>query len=125
VQKFEYNGDTWQIMFQNRVNPKTLERVASERAGAEYWLSASAEDVRPYGFLIRKAPVYAGEGKWVCETDQGSKEYSKEDAAALEEAFVLGVPRVVPVRKGENEVNLDSMKQINVKTRVERHVTRR
>lgn len=125
AQKFEYNGDTWQIMFQNRVNPKTLERVASERAGAEYWLSASAEDVRPYGFLIRKAPVYAGEGKWVCETDQGSKEYSKEDAAALEEAFVLGVPRVVPVRKGENEVNLDSMKQINVKTRVERHVTRR
>ena len=53
-----------------------------------------------------------------------TKAYSTEDAAALEQAFVLGVPRVVPVCKGVNEVNLDSMKQINVKTRVERPVTR-
>ena len=29
-----------QIMFQTRVNPNTLERVASSRAGAEYWLSS-------------------------------------------------------------------------------------
>ena len=81
--------------------------------------------MRPYGFLIRKAPVFGSEGKWVCETDQGPKSYSTEDAAALEEAFTLGVPRVVPVRRGRNEVNLDSMKQINIDTRVERSVTRR
>ena len=124
AQEFKYNGETWQIMFQNRVNPNTLERVASTRAGAEYWLSACADDVRPYGFLLRKAPVFGGEGKWVCDTEQGPKAYSTEDAAALEQAFALGVPRVVPVRKGVNEVNLDSMKQINVQTRVERPVTR-
>jgi hypothetical protein len=80
--------------------------------------------VRPYGFLLRKAPVFGGEGKWVCDTDQGPVAYSTEDAAALEQAFALGVPRVVPVCKGVNEVNLDSMKQINVKTRLERPVTR-
>ena len=113
-----------QTMFQTRVNPNTLERVASSRAGAEYWLSSCADDVRPYGFLLRKAPVFGGEGKWVCNTDQGPVAYSTEDAAALEQAFALGVPRVVPVRKGVNEVNLDSMKQINVTTRVERPVTR-
>jgi hypothetical protein len=124
AQEFKYNGETWQIMFQNRVNPNTLERVASTRAGAEYWLSACADDVRPYGFLLRKAPVFGGEGKWMCDTEQGPKAYSTEDAAALEQAFALGVPRVVPVRKGVNEVNLDSMKQINVQTRVERPVTR-
>ena len=60
----------------------------------------------------------------MCDTDQGPKACSTEDAAGLEHAFALGVPHVVPVRKGVNEVNLDPMKQIKVKTRVERPVTR-
>ena len=63
------------------------------------------------------------EGKWFYD-DGGPKPFAKEDALALEEAFTLGVPRVVPVRKGQNEVNLERSVQVNVKTKFERKVTR-
>jgi hypothetical protein len=46
AQEFKYNGETWQIMFQNRANPNTLERVASSPAGAD--------DVRPDGFFSER-----------------------------------------------------------------------
>jgi len=43
-------------------------QVPSERAGAEFWLSAAADDVRPYGFLVRRAPSFASaQGKWFYE----------------------------------------------------------
>jgi hypothetical protein len=39
------------------VNPDTLAIIPAAKTGmGEYWLSPEDEDVRPYGFLIRKLP---------------------------------------------------------------------
>lgn len=62
AQEFTCKGKTYKIVLQNRVNPDQkngrLEIIpASETgAGADYWLSPGghANDVRPYGILIRE-----------------------------------------------------------------------
>ena len=66
AQEFTYQGKSYKIAFQNRVNPDqpngNLKIIpASETgAGADYWLSQKQDpdkgvfDVRPYGVLIRR-----------------------------------------------------------------------
>lgn len=52
---FPYNGKNYEIVLQNRVNPKTLKKINTHLQGeGEYWLSPNEEDVRPYGILIRE-----------------------------------------------------------------------
>lgn len=53
---FEYRGQKYQVIFQNRVNPTTLQQVnpsAPDSVG-EFWASPKEEDVRPYNICLRK-----------------------------------------------------------------------
>jgi hypothetical protein len=62
--KFDFKGDYWKIVLQNRVNPDpdhmTIIPAEDTGLGAEYWLSPKQDkdhgvyDVRPYGLLFRK-----------------------------------------------------------------------
>lgn len=53
--QFRHEGITYQIVFQNRVNPTNLKKFREGGTGnALIWLSPNSEDVRPYGILIRK-----------------------------------------------------------------------
>ncbi|KAM9985299.1 hypothetical protein ACTFIZ_008825 [Dictyostelium cf. discoideum] len=52
---FKYEGSTYLVVFQNRVNPKTLIKIPkSETYDEEYWISPKDEDVRPYSICIKK-----------------------------------------------------------------------
>ncbi|CAG8733906.1 10593_t:CDS:2, partial [Rhizophagus irregularis] len=47
--KFTHEGDRYQIVFQNRINPTTLVRVSKEETGfGEYWISPNGKDLRPH-----------------------------------------------------------------------------
>ncbi|CAG8564397.1 2213_t:CDS:1 [Scutellospora calospora] len=48
--RFSYEGETYLVMFQNRVNPDTLVKAG------EYWVLPKLEDVRTYGICIKKDP---------------------------------------------------------------------
>lgn len=53
---FEYRGQKYQVIFQNRINPATLQQVnpsAPDSVG-EFWASPKEEDVRPYNICLRK-----------------------------------------------------------------------
>ena len=50
---FEYSGHTYQVIFQNRVNPANLQ-ILRGAGGAEYWVSPRQEDVRPYSICLRE-----------------------------------------------------------------------
>lgn len=53
---FEYRGHKYQVIFQNRINPVTLQQVnpsAPDSVG-EFWASPKEEDVRPYNICLRK-----------------------------------------------------------------------
>jgi len=54
--QFEFQGKTYLVVLQNRVNPATLRKVRTSSADANgaYWLNDSESDVRPYGILIRE-----------------------------------------------------------------------
>ena len=60
AQEFSYDGKTYKIAFQNRVNPDrnghlTIISALDTGAGADYWLSPKDnDDVRPYGLLLRE-----------------------------------------------------------------------
>lgn len=62
AQEFTYQGKTYKIVLQNRVNPDQknghlqIIPAAQTTVGADYWLSrgGSTADVRPYGILIRE-----------------------------------------------------------------------
>ena len=56
AKEFTYGGKSYKIAFQNRVNPNHLEVISASQTGvgADYWLSQSGDDVRPYGVLIRE-----------------------------------------------------------------------
>ncbi|GBC14474.2 hypothetical protein GLOIN_2v175987 [Rhizophagus irregularis DAOM 181602=DAOM 197198] len=61
--KFTHEGDRYQIVFQNRINPTTLVRVSKEETGfGEYWISPNGKDLRPHaGHRNRKnrnPPIY-------------------------------------------------------------------
>lgn len=49
---FEYRGERYQVIFQNRVNPANLQMLRAR--GEEYWVSPRQEDVRPYSICLRK-----------------------------------------------------------------------
>ena len=54
--KFSFNNANYLVILQNRLNPTTSKKISSETNGAaEYWISPSSADIRPYGICIRKA----------------------------------------------------------------------
>ncbi|CAG8730128.1 14175_t:CDS:1 [Cetraspora pellucida] len=50
--EFEFEGNIYVMIFQNRVNPASLRRIPV--GNGEYWVSEKGEDVRPYGICIKK-----------------------------------------------------------------------
>ena len=50
---FEYRGQKYQVIFQNRINPSTLQQV-NPSAPEEFWASPKEEDVRPYNICLKK-----------------------------------------------------------------------
>ena len=56
AKEFTHGGKSYKIAFQNRVNPNSLKVIPASQTGvgADYWLSPSRDDVRPYGILIRE-----------------------------------------------------------------------
>ena len=56
AQTFTIEGVSYKAIIQNRVNPKTVVKVSKKETGVgEYWISPKNEDIRPYGFCVRKA----------------------------------------------------------------------
>ncbi|EXX56060.1 uncharacterized protein OCT59_021664 [Rhizophagus irregularis] len=52
---FIYDGSKYLVLFQNRVNPKSLIKIPFKRGkGSKYWVSPSVDDVKPYALLIKK-----------------------------------------------------------------------
>ena len=52
---FQYKGETYQVIFQNRVNPSNMQILnAAYAGGVEFWVSPKQEDVRPYSICLRK-----------------------------------------------------------------------
>ncbi|CAG8703915.1 3092_t:CDS:2, partial [Funneliformis caledonium] len=47
--QFTHEGDRYQVVFQNRVNPNNLVRLTKKETGVgEYWISPNGADLRPY-----------------------------------------------------------------------------
>ncbi|KAN0030628.1 hypothetical protein ACTA71_009268 [Dictyostelium dimigraforme] len=52
---FYHNGEKYNVILQNRVNPKTVKIIPKEVAIlGEYWITEEEEDIIPYGICIRK-----------------------------------------------------------------------
>jgi hypothetical protein len=48
------NRKKFKVILQNRVNPKTLQKVSkAENDVGEYWISPNEDDIRPYGFCVK------------------------------------------------------------------------
>jgi hypothetical protein len=53
--KIPFNGNTYLFVVQNRVNPKNVKKVDKAVTGmGEYWISPTDDDIRPYGFCVKK-----------------------------------------------------------------------
>ncbi|CAG8705801.1 6976_t:CDS:1 [Acaulospora morrowiae] len=53
--EFDFEGEKYVAVFQNRVSPSDLVKIESQKTGyGEYWVSPRVEDVRPYGICIKK-----------------------------------------------------------------------
>ncbi|CAG8749202.1 15032_t:CDS:1, partial [Dentiscutata heterogama] len=52
AEKFVFEGNTYVLVFQNRVNPARLQRFPV--GNGEYWLSEKEEDIRPYRICIKR-----------------------------------------------------------------------
>ncbi|KAF0544997.1 ubiquitin-domain-containing protein [Gigaspora margarita] len=52
AEQFEFEGNTYVMVFQNRVNPVSVRRIPV--SNGEYWVSIKGEDVRPYGICIKR-----------------------------------------------------------------------
>ena len=53
--KFDYEGNNYRVVIQNRVNPNNLIRISKQQTGVgEYWICPNETDLRPYGFCIKK-----------------------------------------------------------------------
>ncbi|CAB4430703.1 unnamed protein product [Rhizophagus irregularis] len=50
--KFIHNNEVYCLVFQNRVNPQTLNKINTSIG--EYWISPQSDDIRPYGICIKK-----------------------------------------------------------------------
>ena len=51
---FEYRGQKYQVIFQNRVNPNTLQTLGQSGSDSEFWVSPKEEDVRPYNICLKR-----------------------------------------------------------------------
>lgn len=53
---FDYKGQKYQVIFQNRVNPETLQRIESSgpQSVGEFWISQKEDDIRPYNICLKK-----------------------------------------------------------------------
>jgi len=56
AQSFTVNNNKYYVVCQNRVNPKTVQKMSAKRVGdqGEYWISPNSNDIRPYGYCIFK-----------------------------------------------------------------------
>ncbi|KAM9985302.1 hypothetical protein ACTFIZ_008828 [Dictyostelium cf. discoideum] len=55
AKSFEHKGSTYLVVFQNRVNPKTLIKIPKSQTNVEdYWISPKDTDIRPYSICIKK-----------------------------------------------------------------------
>lgn len=56
---FKQEGRTIQFVFQCRVRPEAIKRIHEEvgRESGAYWLINDADDIRPYGVLVREIGV--------------------------------------------------------------------
>ncbi|CAF1029194.1 unnamed protein product [Adineta ricciae] len=51
---FTRNGRKFCVVIQNRINPETVVKLSADQDGVDdYWISPSADDVRPYGYCIK------------------------------------------------------------------------
>ncbi|CAG8539780.1 2252_t:CDS:1 [Acaulospora morrowiae] len=50
--EFTFKGETYKLILQNRVNPKSL--IPVKTYVGEYWISPKGEDLRAYGICIKK-----------------------------------------------------------------------
>ncbi|EGC40186.1 hypothetical protein DICPUDRAFT_74230 [Dictyostelium purpureum] len=58
AKSFINDGHKYIVVFQNRVNPKTLVKISKEKTcDEEYWISPTEKDIRPYGICIKKSLV--------------------------------------------------------------------
>ncbi|EGC33846.1 hypothetical protein DICPUDRAFT_36089 [Dictyostelium purpureum] len=58
AKSFINGGYKYIVVFQNRVNPKTLIKISEEKTkDAAYWISPTEKDIRPYGICIKKTLV--------------------------------------------------------------------
>lgn len=70
AKNFRYNGKSFEMVLQNRVNPNTLKKIGRQRTGrGEYWVNPNEDDVRPYGILIRETSKNATRSS-VCAFDR-------------------------------------------------------
>lgn len=51
---FEYRGQNYQVIFQNRVNPNTLQTMGQSGSDNEFWASPKEEDVRPFNICLKR-----------------------------------------------------------------------
>jgi len=52
--KFSIDGVDYKGIVQSRINPKSAVKLSLEEANGELWMSSNKNDVRPYGFCVRK-----------------------------------------------------------------------
>uniref|UniRef100_A0AC34FQA9 Ubiquitin-like domain-containing protein n=1 Tax=Panagrolaimus sp. ES5 TaxID=591445 RepID=A0AC34FQA9_9BILA len=54
AKEFTYEGETYRLIFQARVNPKQMVVVkeAEDNGHGEYWLLPDGENIRPYGICV-------------------------------------------------------------------------
>ncbi len=56
AQEFSHEGGTYQIIFQNRVDPAALRVACGGDGPGAYWVVPDAASIRPYGICIRRKP---------------------------------------------------------------------
>ena len=56
AKSFTFKGCDYQLVFQNRVCPRDLEKVSAQKTRCgEYWVTKNQDNIRPYGICTRKA----------------------------------------------------------------------
>lgn len=60
AQGFTHEGKKYKVVFQNRVNPRSLRKLKNtdwdqtHKGTGEFWLTGKEHDVRPYGILVKE-----------------------------------------------------------------------
>lgn len=60
AKRFTFENDVYKVVFQNRVNPKTVKRVPPSECGKKggYYITENENDIRPYGICFVKCKEY-------------------------------------------------------------------